>query len=82
MTGTLRRRDSIVASVTALALMFVGVLVPTAGAAVGTPSGLAGVKPRHASYGDFVSVYGVTAAGGVNLIGHELLFWCDPSWTC
>ena len=37
---------------------------------------------RMPSYGDFVNVYGVTAAGSLNAVGHEFLFWCDPSWAC
>ena len=37
---------------------------------------------RMPSYGDFVNVYGVTAAGSLDAVGHEFLFWCDPSWAC
>ena len=37
---------------------------------------------RMPSYGDFVNVYGVTAAGSLIAVGHEFLFWCDPSWAC
>ena len=37
------------------------------------------VGVRMPTYGDFVNVYGVTAAGSLDAIAHEFLFWCDLS---